>query len=265
MNFKEIFETLINIYGDGGLIISVLIVVLFIVTPYFFNKSNKTINQGLEKMASEIATSIAKQNENLINSLSNNESKMLDNQMKILEMMLKHSKQEHNEKIDKREAISIPIQEKINHLKIYYNCTRVAVLEFHNSKENLNGLPFKWYDMIYESQIKTADSISHDAQNLPANTLLPIIQDLKQNNIVILDHEKIASDIFSKSPVLYDHLINKVNANTVIYVPLRNLNDKLIGLLVLEYSGQTKFFKETFNSEELFIVAYAISALLELN
>jgi len=50
MNFKEIFELLINRYGDGGLVITILIIILFLFLPYLFNKSNKNMSQNLEKM-----------------------------------------------------------------------------------------------------------------------------------------------------------------------------------------------------------------------
>jgi len=264
MNFKDVIELLISSYGITGLIISVLIIILFIITPYMFNKSNKNINKGLEKMAEEISKTMAAQNQNLIESLSKNESKMIDNQMKIIDMIIRHDNEDHLSRLDQREQISINIQDKINYLKVYYDCARVIVLEFHNSKGNLNGLPFKWYDIIYESQARGVMSISSDSQNLPSSLLIPIIKRMNEDDIVILDKENIQK-IYDESPVLYDYLSNKLDADCVIYVPLYNINDRLIGMVAVEFSNSYQYDLKSFDPEEMIMASHYISSLLEVN
>ena len=60
-------------------------------------------------------------------------------------------------------------------------------MEFHNSLVNLNGLPFKWYDLIYESIARGIHSVSMDIKNMPFNILSPIIKEIQDWNIAIFD------------------------------------------------------------------------------
>jgi hypothetical protein len=78
-----------------------------------------------------------------------------------------------------RDKVSIPIQDKINHLKDLYRASRVGVFEFHNSLVNLNGLPFKWYDLIYESIARNVRAMTMETKNMPYNILSPITMKIK--------------------------------------------------------------------------------------
>ena len=41
MDFVKIFQFLTETYGYGGLVISILLVILFLFLPYLFKKNNK--------------------------------------------------------------------------------------------------------------------------------------------------------------------------------------------------------------------------------
>jgi hypothetical protein len=93
--------------------------------------------------------------------------------------------------LDTRDKISTPIQAKINHLKDFYRSSRVSVFEFHNSLVNLNGLPFKWYDLIYESVARGVHAVSYETRNMPFNILLPIITKVENGNTVLFNKDDI--------------------------------------------------------------------------
>jgi len=163
--------------------------------------------------------------------------------------------------LDTRDKISTPIQAKINHLKDFYRSSRVSVFEFHNSLVNLNGLPFKWYDLIYESVTRGVHAVSYETRNMPFNILLPIVQKVENGDIALFNKDDI-EDFYNSSSVLYDFCL-KHNINNLIVGPLINKNEQLIGLIVLEYSGDN-YADDEIVIDDLELEAHAISTLLEL-
>lgn len=79
MDFTKIFQFLTETYGYGGLIISILIVVLFLMLPYFFKKTDKKMHDGLKEVTTTLTEAIKEENKELINGLRENQTKLIDN------------------------------------------------------------------------------------------------------------------------------------------------------------------------------------------
>lgn len=261
MDFTKVFQFLTETYGYGGLVISILIVVLFLLLPYFFKKSDKKMHDGLKEVTTTLTSAIREENKELISGLKENQTKLIDNQFELVKNLLVDQKQEHDKNLKARDSISLPIQNKINHLKDFYRSSRVSVFEFHNSLVNLNGLPFKWYDLIYESVARGVHAVSYETRNMPFNILLPIIKKVESGNIVLFKKDDI-EDFYNQSSVLYDFCL-KHNINGLVAAPLINKNQQLIGLVVLEYSGDNHMDNEV-EIDDLELEAHSISTLLEL-
>ena len=136
-------------------------------------------------------------------------------------------------------------------------------MEFHNSLVNLNGLPFKWYDLIYESIARGIHSISMDTKNMPFNILSPIIKEIQDGNIAIFDKSGIEK-FYNQSSVLYDICINKNHVTGLIVAPLLNKDNQLVGILTLEYSFDNSLDTQNIDISELELESHSISTLLEL-
>ena len=260
MNFVEFFKFLTDGYGYGGLVISILIVLLFMFLPYLFRKNNKEIKDGLKDVASSLTEAIKEENKELISGLNDSQTKLIDNQFELMRNLIVGQKMEHDRNLKTRDTISTPIQNKINHLKDFYRSSRASVFEFHNSLVNLNGLPFKWYDLIYESVAKGVPAVSYETRNMPYNVLSPITIKVVTGDTILFTREDIES-FYDQSSVLYDFCIRH-NINELVVAPLLNKDSLLIGLLVLEYSESNHF--GNIDIEELELEAHAISTLLEL-
>lgn len=263
MDFAKIFQFLTETYGYGGLVISILIVILFLFLPYLFKRNDKKINDGLKEVTNTLTNAIKEENKELIAGLQENQTKLIDNQLELVKNLLINQKLEHDKHLDTRDTISTPIQNKINHLRDFYNCSRVSVIEFHNSLVNLNGLPFKWYDLIYESIARGIHSVSMDTKNIPFNVLSPIIKEIQDGNIAIFDKPEIEK-FYNQSSVLYDICINKNHIIGLIVAPLLNRNNQLVGILTLEYSADNSLDIQNIDISELELESHSISTLLEL-
>ena len=226
MDFAKIFQFLTETYGYGGLVLSILIVILFLMLPYFFKKSDKKIHDGLKEVTSTLTEAIKEENRELISGLKDNQSKLIDNQMELVKSLIIGQKEEHDKNLNTRDRISSPIQAKINHLKDFYRCSRVSVFEFHNSLMNLNGLPFKWYDLIYESVAKGVHPVSYETRNMPFNVMLPIIRKVENGDTVLFDQNAIEK-FYDQSSVLYDFCVRH-SINDIIASPLLNKEQQLV-------------------------------------
>ena len=88
MDFTKIFQFLTETYGYGGLIISILIVVLFLMLPYFFKKTDKKMHDGLKEVTTTLTEAIKEENKELINGLRENQTKLIDNQFELVKNLL---------------------------------------------------------------------------------------------------------------------------------------------------------------------------------
>ena len=136
-------------------------------------------------------------------------------------------------------------------------------MEFHNSLVNLNGLPFKWYYLIYESIARGIHSVSMDTKNMPFNILSPIIKEIQDGDIAIFDKSGIEK-FYNQSSVLYDICINKNHITGLIVAPLLNRDNQLVGILTLEYSFDNSLDTQNIDISELELESHSISTLLEL-
>lgn len=261
MDFVKIFQFLTETYGYGGLVISILLVVLFLLLPYFFKKSDKKMHDGLKEVTTTLTEAIREENKELITGLKENQTKLIDNQFELVKNLLIGQKEEHDRNLETRDSIALPIQNKINHLKDFYRCSRVSVFEFHNSLVNLNGLPFKWYDLIYESVARGVHAVSYETKNMPVNILLPIIEKISDGDSILFNRKDI-ENFYNGSSVLYDFCLRH-NINDLIIAPLINKDSQLIGLVALEYSGDN-YVDNDVVVDELELEAHSISTLLEL-
>lgn len=264
MDFKGIFQVLIDNYGIYGLVIAICLVGICVAIPVMLNKHSKKMSDNFGKLGIDLSNALQKQNDGLINKLSETQDKLLENQLTLVNTLIQQKAAIHNEDLNTRDKISIPIQNKINHLKDLYRASRVGVFEFHNSLVNLNGLPFKWYDLIYESIRKGIHSMSLETRNMPYNILSPITMHIQNGEIKVFNRKDI-ENFYNQSSVLYDFCIDKMSINDLICSPILNQDNQLVGMLTLEYSFDNQLDFEDLDITDIETETKVIAALLELN
>lgn len=263
MDFKGIFQVLIDNYGIYGLLVAICLVGVCVTIPVILNKHNKKMSENFNKLGIDLSNALKDQNNNLIDKLTETQDKLLESNLNIVNSLIEQKNKIHGSGLNLRDRVSIPIQNKINHLKDLYRANRVGIVEFHNSLVNLNGLPFLWYDLIYESIIKGTHSISIETKNMPFNILTPILLKVSDGHIHIFD-EKDIENFYNQSSVLYDFCL-KWNIGTVIASPILNSDNELVGLLTLEYHTDNPLDFEDLDITDIEAETKVISALLELN
>lgn len=236
-----------NNYGWPGIVGTIIIFVLY----FIINKKDKSIQNVITSGFDKLATSISDQNEHLIKSIASSNEKTQTELLSLVKTTIldrdKSIKDNHDKSIDKRIKISEEIDNILWDMMNLYNCQRAVVIEFHNSKENLNGLSFLWYDIQYEKQQRDVYAISNKVRNLQASNIIPIINKVNSTpgNIVILNQEDIEK-IYEESTVLYSQL-KELDIEHIIYSGIYSSDNKLIGLVALEYQANHPYHEDLLN------------------
>ena len=262
MSFDTV-TTIFEQYGWPGLIGCAIVLAII----YFINKKEKstgdTISKGFEKMTDTLAS----QNNLLVEKTLENSNKMADRMVDIVYQAMTERRVQDNKDHGDLMQLRIENSEKINSILRdilnQYNAQRVLVFEFHNSKENFNGLPFAWYDVQYEKQVREIPCISQKARSLQLDNLLQIIKKVNKadGNIVLYRKEDI-EDVYEESTVLYSQL-KEVNAESIIYCGLYNKDNKIVGMVVLEYDSGYAFHDDLINYYDIKAKCGRIAELLE--
>lgn len=262
------FDTLtsvFNTYGWPG-IIAILVIIGLV---FFINKKDKETEKQIARSFDKMTDTITKQNDNLVAAICESNQQTQQNLFNIISKQLTEheikASEIHDKSIEHRLEISEKITKILWDLMNIYHAQRTLVMEFHNSKENLTGLSFVWYDVQYERQQKDMNCISPKSKNLQVSNILPVVNKVNSSpgNIVLYRKEDI-EELYNESPVLYSQL-KDIKAENLIYCGMYNDSNKMIGMVVLEYSEGHVFHEDLINYYDIKSKAAMISQMLQFD
>lgn len=150
----------------------------------------------------------------------------------IVNRLYEQKEKEHIESVDKRLQADAYVPQILKKIRLEYGLYRVCLLELHNNTENLDGVSFLYFSMMYEdfdfkndSIIEIADSYQHQRITQYSD----LFSDIRKNNYAYYHNLREYDSEHSY------RLIKKVassNANSILYLPLRS-NGQIKGLLTL--------------------------------
>lgn len=230
----EIFKN----YGIVGLLCCIIVGLLYYLIKNILDKKNElletTLSSGFDKMTEGFNTmnsNYQKQNEILIDALSNTVKT-------VIESHDESKRVSHSESMAKRMNVSGKINDELYDMMVTYRARRAMVFEFHNSKENLNGLPFVWYDCIYESTQPNVEKILQKCKDIPISQTMSIIKDLTNHDGYLVYNRENIMNLKSKNGMIYIWLLeNNVNIENIVYIGLYNSDNLMIGVITLEYTN----------------------------
>lgn len=268
---EEFLIKIFDAYGLSGLIMVGLAVVIYLFINKKMNDSEKKtadiLSTSLSQMTTSITTTIIDQNKNLVDKLLQNtatsEHEMVNLLSSTLEKMQQDKEEEHKKSIKQRIDIGEPIQKKLYEMMNYYHASRCSILEFHNSKENLNGLSFVWFDMHYEQKQRNVKSISLRCKDIQVSMLTQVIAKIYMRNGIAIYNEKEIKDLEKLSPLLYEWLTKDLNCTSAIFIGIYDSNNNVIGLVVIEYNDTYKMPKDIIDIHDMKSRVSALSQLLE--
>lgn len=96
----------------------------------------------------------------------------------------------HNEKMNIRDEYMTEISPLLIELRVKSGADRVLYFEFHNSEENLNGVPFKFFDLVYANSERGLPEVREsDYKNVNSSMYIDFFNDLKKNKSLVCHGE----------------------------------------------------------------------------
>lgn len=265
--FLKVLGDIAVAVGIDGLIMIAIIAGAIGFFWYKINKSSNKTVRSLETGFNRMTETIAAQNDKLFEALveQNKENSQFLKTVVMGALQDKSSSDftTHADNLDYRLKISNVIAAKIHDLLNRYNADRAFILEFHNSKQNLSGLSFLWYDMVYEEIAKGVSLIQSGYKDQEVSTLLPIINDINNNGGYKIYYIDDLENLQKTSMALYHRLRVERQLTEAIMVGLYSSSNRLLGVLVLEYEEDSFIPVEVLDSEDIVATATSIATLLD--
>ena len=174
----------------------------------------------------------------------------------VIELHDQVAKKRHDNKIKLRDQLTQQLNQLLNEFRADLNADRVMYFEYHNSKENLVGIPFKYSDLVI-TVVKYGSSAAKLANLKEVNTglIADLYYDLCKNTTVFNKDDS----FFKKYPNL-DTIIN-VRPAFACYVNLSGIYQP-IGFIIAEWDDPSKALDWDFIDKESKDYGARINALV---
>lgn len=250
--FLETFEE----YGWLGIVGLIVCMIVFLLLQRFGNKITGNVKDGLSEVGKELAGQMKVQNEELVHTIMNQQQMLIEH----IVNKDRQAEENHNIMINERMINAEDINMKLKDIMNIHHSQRAFILEFHNSYQNLSGVPFAKYSCNYEWFDKGLSPLANKCMGLPFSSIAKIVQDVllsTNQQMVYTDMEKLEEENPSITAMFSD---NRVHG--VIYTGLYDNRNSLIGLLVLEYHD--KIDTDLINLHQLNIQAAELTSILNI-
>jgi hypothetical protein len=238
MDLTNIFKV-IEQYGWYSVIIALLVACIYLGAKFIGKKISK-LNSGVSEMGdkitekmseqnSELITALHSQNDMLITSINNREDRLIT----YLISSKESDRQSHEEKLTERMSLSNEINHKLRDIMNMTHSKHVSILEFHNSFQNMCGIPFAKYTCTYEWYKPGEVTSKPRWQASPFSGIASVVQDILENKEHIIAYK---DTMFFKdtNPGLYQYF-TEVDTKSVIYVAMYDNTNVMVGLICIEF------------------------------
>ena len=150
-----------------------------------------------------------------------------------MEIVSEIATEKHDEGLQRRDELLRDLYVILGDLRVEVGADRLLYFEYHNSKENLVGIPFKFADLILQSISYGVYSVPEsEFSNINTGTIVSLYNDLMHVRLISSED----SNFCSVYPGAYE-LFKNDGSDIQVYVGIPGV-DQPIGLLVFEWVGE---------------------------
>ena len=220
---------------------------------------NENMSENLTTLSNLITNSMSKQNDALIASMTQ-QNKELVNLIRQQSEVGQNQIKNHKIMLNERMKVTSKINDKVRNLMNLTNCDRVMILEFHNTNENLNGIPFAKYSCTHEYFRRGISQLANKCVNMQFYSISSVIMDMLNKETEQIYYEDIET-IAEVNSTLYSLLV-ECKAKSILYTGIYDNKKCLIGLISLEY--HERMDENLIDVEEIRTQADIISSMINL-
>ena len=263
----EVLFGIIEKYGLWGVCTLIVYMGFVLLFKWLSNKLSENVASGLEKVGEKLTDQISHQNKDLTNVLAEQQSQLtntiVEQQNKLLDHLINkdsYDTSNHNKMLNKRIELAEEINNALRDIMNIHNAQRAFIIEFHNSYENLSGVPFAKYSCTYEWFEKGLMPLANKIMGLPFAQLAKIINDIINSD----NQQKVYTDLETmerENPSLFAFLKDD-RTKAIVYDAMYDRHNQLIGCLVLEY--QIPLEEGHLNLEQLKVQTAELTSILNI-
>ena len=141
----------------------------------------------------------------------------------------------HKEKVEKRDQLLAEMIPLLTEFRAELEADRVLYFEYHNTKENLVGIPFKFVDLVLQNNRYGVQPIpSPIYREISAGVLTDVYEIIKDGKSIYCEG-KDDTKFRIEHPGAYQLFINDLDGSShQLYISLPGINQP-IGLIVIEW------------------------------
>ena len=263
----EVLFGIIEKYGLWGVCTLIVYMGFVLLFKWLSNKLSENVASGLEKVGEKLTDQISHQNKDLTNVLAEQQSQLtntiVEQQNKLLDHLINkdsYDTSNHNKMLNKRIELAEEINNALRDIMNIHNAQRAFIIEFHNSYENLSGVPFAKYSCTYEWFEKGLMPLANKIMGLPFAQLAKIVNDIINSD----NQQKVYTDLDTmerENPSLFAFLKDD-RTKAIVYDAMYDRHNQLIGCLVLEY--QIPLEEGHLNLEQLKVQTAELTSILNI-
>ena len=263
----EVLFGIIEKYGLWGVCTLIVYMGFVLLFKWLSNKLSENVASGLEKVGEKLTDQMSHQNKDLTNALAEQQSQLtntiVDQQNKLLDHLINkdsYDTSNHNKMLNKRIELAEEINNALRDIMNIHNAQRAFIIEFHNSYENLSGVPFAKYSCTYEWFEKGLMPLANKIMGLPFAQLAKIINDIINSD----NQQKVYTDLDTmerENPSLFAFLKDD-RTKAIVYDAMYDRHNQLIGCLVLEY--QIRLEEGHLNLDQLKVQTAELTSILNI-
>lgn len=155
-----------------------------------------------------------------------------------IEIITEISDDIHNEKMELRSQLLGELRTLLIEFRSDTRADRILYLEYHNSKENLVGIPFKYIELVLQNyKHGTSPVVETEFKDINAGVITDIYEDIKFGNIVACNGPK-DSIFLNKYPGMYEFLNSRDGSKRHVYISIPGI-DQPVGIIILEWINES--------------------------
>lgn len=155
-----------------------------------------------------------------------------------IEMYSTISAEIHNEKIELRDQLLTELYPILGEFRSDTRADRILYFEYHNSKENLLSIPFKYIDLVQQNSKYSVGSVLEEKyKNINSGLITPIYDEIKSGNLVYCSGPN--DETFQlKYPGIYDWINETDGSRRHVYLSIPGINQP-VGMIILEWINES--------------------------
>lgn len=164
-----------------------------------------------------------------------------------IEIVTEISEELHAQKMELRDQLLAEIYPILSEFRSDVKADRILYFEYHNSKENLIGIPFKFVDLVRQSTKYSIPAVNQEKyKNINVGAITSIYEDIKFGNVVYCSGPY--DTVFNtRYPGVFDLIHTKDGSRRHVYINIPGI-DQPVGMIILEWMNESN---EELNIDEI--------------